>query len=79
MQTLSLKTIGLALFLAATSGYAAASGAPFEQTQFDRNLPEVRQTIASQPASSGASAVSPAGRLASGPWTNDYHFIAPPQ
>ncbi len=77
MKPLSLKTIALALSLAATSAFGADYGAPFEQTQFDRTSLNAPQTVASQAASSGATVITSGGGLASGVWANDQNFIAP--
>lgn len=77
MKALSLKTIALALSLAATSAFGADTGAPFEQTQFDRTPSNVPQRVASQPASSGASVITSGAGLASGVWANDHNFVAP--
>lgn len=76
MKTLSLKTLAVAVSLAATAAIGAETGAPFEQTQFDRNAPNVSQRAGSAPASAGASVVS-SGALASGVWAGDYNFVAP--
>jgi hypothetical protein len=62
MKALPLKAIALALSLGATSAFGA--GAPFEQTEFDRTLPNVPEKAVSQTASSNA-------------WANDHNFIAP--
>jgi hypothetical protein len=62
MKALPLKAIALALSLAATSAFGA--GAPFEQTELDRTLPNVPEKAVSQTASSGA-------------WANDHNFISP--
>ena len=51
----------------------------YEQTQVDRRLPDVRDPVVSERASAGASVVTTGTDRASGPWADDYNFIAPPQ
>jgi hypothetical protein len=51
---------------------AAEVSAPFEQTQFDRVLPNVQERNAER-ASAGATGA------AENVWANDHNFIAPPQ
>jgi len=41
MKSLTLKSIVVAAAFAATSALGAETGLPFEQTQFDRTLPNV--------------------------------------
>jgi hypothetical protein len=77
MKTLWLKTLVVAVSLAASTAYAAEAGAPFEITQFDRTLPNVPQSTGPAPASGGASVVPSGVGLASGVWANDHNFIAP--
>lgn len=84
----------LALALAAAPAFAVEVGAPYDQSLIDRQLPNIELRTVEQrdqyaaaagstrsdveistveaPASSGSG-------LASGPWANDYHFIAPAQ
>jgi len=51
--------------------FAADVSAPFEQNEFDRNLPNVQERAAGD-ASVGAT-------LNSDVWAHDYNFIAPAQ
>jgi hypothetical protein len=76
MKTLPLKTIALALTLAAASAFGAETGAPFEQTQLDRTAPNVPQRVISQPSSGGASGAA-SRVLASGVWATDHNFVSP--
>lgn len=77
MRTLSLKTLVVAVSLAATGAFGAEAGPPYEKTQFDRTLPNVSQNAGSAPASGGASVVTSSGGLASGVWASDHNFVAP--
>lgn len=54
----------------AAPAFAAEVGAPFEQNQLDRALPNVQERADN--ASYGAT-------LDSSVWANDYNFIAPAQ
>jgi len=67
-----MKRIIAAVSLAVLAApvFAAEVGAPFEQTQFDRALPNVQERADN--ASYGAT-------QASNPWAQDYNFIAPAQ
>lgn len=60
----------------------ALAGAPFEQTQLDRALPElegqpVRYAMSSDGVMSDRSIAT--DRDSNGVWANDHNFIAPPQ
>lgn len=82
-----LRTILLAVALSTTGAFAASGdqtpgsrgSAPFEQTQFDRTLPNVQgpvlttsTTVVAAPATSGSSA-------SANVWAHDHNFIAPAQ
>jgi hypothetical protein len=87
MKPLSLKSLVVAVSLAATSAFGAQAGPPFETTQFDRILPNLSQRAVSQTAlshrfvsaraSAGASVASSGARLPSSVWAGDHNFIAP--
>lgn len=63
----------------AVPAFAAESGAPYEQVEIDRQLPDVRNPVTTGSASAGASVVTSGSGLATGPWANDHNFIAPAQ
>ncbi len=50
MKSLTLKSIVVTAAFAATGAFGAGTGLPFEQTQFNRTLPNVPQRIVTQPA-----------------------------
>lgn len=54
----------------AAPAFAAEVGAPFEQTEFDRALPNIQERADN--ASYGAT-------LESSVWSQDYNFVAPAQ
>lgn len=69
--------------------FAFNGSAPYDQLTVDRALPELRvdraevasagNTRSDVEISTEAANVSSGSGLASGPWANDYHFIAPAQ
>jgi hypothetical protein len=67
-----MKRIIVAVSFAALAApvFATEISAPFEQTEFDRGLPNVQERAGQ--ASAGAT-------LNSGVWAQDYNFIAPAQ
>lgn len=93
--------VAIALAVLAVPALAVEVGAPYEKSQFDRQLPNIDFAPVSGPnaalerpqfaAAAGSTrsdaeistgeAVNPKSEsgLATGPWANDYHFIAPAQ
>ena len=73
----------VSLSLIALPGFAAETGKPFEDLDLARALPNVPERAAHVSASSGQthSQNNASARFtwATGPWANDYHFIAPPK
>jgi len=65
-----MKRIITAVSFAVLAVPAFAADLPYEQTQFDRNLPSVQERAGD--ASVGAT-------LNSGVWAQDHNFIAPAQ
>jgi hypothetical protein len=60
--------------------FAAEVSAPFEQTEFDRHLPDVQvNTDRANTARANTDRASSGATTAKGPWADDYNFIAPPQ
>src|SRR5687768_14766047 len=69
--------------------FAFNGSAPYDQLTVDRALPELRvdraevasagNTRSDVEISTEAANVSSGSGLATGPWANDYHFIAPAQ
>ena len=60
--------------------FAENRGAPYDQSLVDRGIPA--QTLPHERASSGSSGTATgavASLWATGPWANDYAFIAPAQ
>ncbi|HEY7240577.1 MAG TPA: hypothetical protein VH600_15490 [Burkholderiales bacterium] len=83
-----MKRIATAVLLAslAVPALAFEIGAPYSQLNVDRQLPDVKDPVVNQSASVGASAAkdftgykpgTPYFTLATGPWANDWNFIAP--
>jgi hypothetical protein len=69
-------------FVAVAVPALADTGAPFEQTQLDRMLPElegqpVRYAMSADGVISDRSIAT--DRDSNGVWANDHNFIAPPQ
>jgi hypothetical protein len=75
----------------AVPALAAESGAPFEQTQLDRALPQIDVPVVAArenvrfAAATGATvsdasiATQTATQSTESPWANDFNFIAPAQ
>lgn len=78
-----MKRIATAVLLAslAVPAFAVEIGAPYEETNIERQLPEVRNPVIDQSAAAGASAAQVGSNFteATGPWANDWNFIAPAQ
>ena len=83
-----MKRIATAVLLVslATPALAIEIGAPYSQLNIDRQLPDVKDPATNQSAAAGASAAqhftgyqpgTPYFTLATGPWANDWNFIAP--
>lgn len=76
----TLAVLGFSLF--ALSANALETGAPFEQVELDRALPNLPAQDAqyAESSSAGNTRTDASGDAsAESPWANDYHFIAPPQ
>lgn len=71
--------VAVSFAVLAAPAFAAEVTLPYEQSQVDRRLPDVRDPVVSERASAGASVVTTGTDRASGPWADDYNFIAPPQ
>jgi hypothetical protein len=53
---------------------------PYDQNMIDRALPNVRDpVVADEPSASAGPTNAGSSGWATGPWANDYHFIAPAQ
>jgi len=77
-----MKRIATAVLLAslAVPALAIEIRAPYEQLNIDRQLPNVKEPVIDQSAAAGASAERATGihfTQATGPWANDWNFIAP--
>jgi hypothetical protein len=83
--------VAIALAVLAAPELALETGAPYDQLAVDRALPNVPVERAQFAAAAGSTRsdveistgeavnVRTAPGLATGPWANDYHFIAPAQ
>lgn len=82
-----IAAISFAALAVPTFAFAAEVAPPFEKSQFDRTLPNVQNPAVTERAGAGAtserastgSASAPSSGWATGPWANDWNFIAPAQ
>jgi hypothetical protein len=59
--------------------FGIKEGAPYEQWRIDTALPNVKDPVVAQPAQVAGPATAYGFSEATGPWANDFNFIAPPQ
>jgi hypothetical protein len=70
-----IAAVSFAVLAVPAAAFAADAGAPYEQNQIDRALPDVTNPVV-ESASAGPTN-APAGIWASGVWADDSSFIAP--
>jgi hypothetical protein len=74
-----IAAVAFAVLAVPVFAFAADRGAPYEQNVIDRALPDVHNPVVADQPSASAGATSRGGSgLATGPWANDWNFIAPP-
>lgn len=73
-----IAAISFAALAVPAFAFAAEVSPPFEKTQFDRTLPNVQNPVVNERASAGSTR-APSSGWATGPWANDWNFIAPAQ
>jgi hypothetical protein len=59
--------------------FGLKEGLPYEQWRVDTALPNVKDPVVTQPVQVAGPATGFASTEATGPWANDWNFIAPAQ
>ena len=59
--------------------FGIKESAPYEQYKIDTALPNVKDPVVSQPVQVAGPATAYSSSEATGPWAQDWNFIAPPQ